>query len=167
MNNVIAGHARESAVTALLRLDEEPVSVQDEVLFSCFVVAVGAFLYILDPVPVNTTDVYTLTHPPQAERMNFVMNQAMRWCQQSRTGLAAWMSLDRFQKLMRGAAEATLGDSGGVNWAVSYAMAPQAGLETRCRRGRLPRKCYSISNATYINAPSRSNCSTTASPLFI
>jgi hypothetical protein len=92
------------------------------VLFSCFVVAVGAFLYIRHPVTVNRTNAYTLTHPPQAERMNLLMTQAILWCQQGRNGLAAWMTLDRFQKLMRGAAEATLGDVDGVNWAAQTAF---------------------------------------------
>ena len=100
LNNLIAGSARASAVTTFLQLEVEPVSVQDEVLLACFVVAVGAFLYIRQPVTVNSTNIYTLTHPPQAERMNFVMTQAMRWCQPSRPGLAAWMTLDRFQKLV-------------------------------------------------------------------
>ena len=122
LNNLIAGYARASAVTTFLKLDEEPVSFQNEVLFSCFVVAVGAFLYIRRPVAVNSTNVYTLTHPPQAERMNSLMTQAMRWCQPSRVGLAAWMTLDRFQGLMRSAAEATLGDSGGMNWAAQTAF---------------------------------------------
>ena len=127
LNNLIAGNARASAVAIFLKLDEEPVSVQDEVLFACFVVAVGAFLYIRPPLTVNSTNVYTLSHPPQAERMNFIINQAMRWCQPSRVGLAAWMTLDRFQKLMRGAAEATLGDSGGINWAAQTAFLTSPG----------------------------------------
>jgi len=122
LNNLIAGNARASAVTTFLKLDEQPLSVQDEVLFACFVVAVGAFLYIRHPVTVNSANVYTLTHPPQAERMNFIMNQAMRWCQPSRADLAARMALDRFQKLMRGTAEATPGDSGGINWAAQTAF---------------------------------------------
>jgi len=130
LNNLIAGSARASAVTTFLQLEVEPVSVQDEVLLACFVVAVGAFLYIRQPVTVNSTNIYTLTHPPQAERMNFVMTQAMRWCQPSRPGLAAWMTLDRFQKLMRGVAEASRGDSGGINWAAqtAFLMSPD-GLE--------------------------------------
>jgi hypothetical protein len=121
LNNLILGSARSSALI-FLKLDAEPESVQDEVLFSCFVVAVGACLYVRPPAVVNSTKIYTLTHPPQAERMNRLMQQAMRWCQQVRVDLVTWMTLPRFQRLMTTAAEATLGESGGINWAAQTAF---------------------------------------------
>jgi len=115
LNNLILGSARSSAV-AFLNLDAGSESVQDEVLLSCFVVAVGACLYVLPPATVNSAEIYTRAHPPQAERMNRLMQQAMRWCQQVRADLVAWMMRRRFQELMTSSAETILGD-GGVNWA--------------------------------------------------
>jgi hypothetical protein len=84
--------------------------------------AVGACLYVRPPATINNATIYTLTHPPQAERMNRLMQQAMRWCQQVRGDLVESMTLPRFQRLMTTAAEVTLGESGGMNWAAQTAF---------------------------------------------
>ncbi|MGA2741437.1 MAG: hypothetical protein ABSG65_28885 [Bryobacteraceae bacterium] len=120
LNNLIAGSARLSAVT-FLNFDAESESVQDEVLLSCFVVAVGACLYALPPATVDSAEIYARAHPPQAERMNRLMQQAMRWCQQVRPDLVAWMTPPRFQELMTSSAETILGD-GGMSWAAQTAF---------------------------------------------
>jgi hypothetical protein len=113
--NLIDGGGRAQAVS-LLKLEAEPSSVQDQVLFSCFVVATGAYLFVRPPQALDKVSVYGLTHPPQAARMNFLMHQAILWCKQKRPGLDAWMTLDRFQKLMNSVAEATWGMNGGKDW---------------------------------------------------
>jgi hypothetical protein len=120
LNNLIAGSARLSAVT-FLNFDAESESVQDEVLLSCFVVAVGACLYALPPATVDSAEIYARAHPPQAERMNRLMQQAMRWCQQVPPDLVAWMTPPRFQELMTSSAETILGD-GGMSWAAQTAF---------------------------------------------
>jgi hypothetical protein len=113
--NLIDGGERAQAVS-LLKLEAKPVSVQDRVLFSCFVVAIGAYLFVRPPQALDNVSIYELTHPPQAARMNFLMHQAIFWCKQKRPGLEAWMTLDRFQRLMKGVAEATWGMNGGKDW---------------------------------------------------
>ena len=119
--NLIDGGGRAQEVS-LLKLEAEPSGVQDGVLFSCFVVAVGAFLFVRPPDALDNARIYKLTHPPQAARMNCLMQQAISWCKQNRPGLEAWMTLDRFQMLMKGVAEATWGMNGGRDWAAQVAF---------------------------------------------
>jgi hypothetical protein len=118
---LIDGGGRAQAVS-LLKLEAKPSGVQDELLFSCFVVAVGAFMFIRPPQALDSANIYNLTHPPQAARMNCLMQQAISWCKQNRPGLEAWMTLDRFQKLMHGVAESTWGMNGGRDWAAQTAF---------------------------------------------
>lgn len=112
----LIGGARRSQAVRLLQREAEPDSAQDEVLFSSFVVAVGAFLFVRRPVALDNAGVYRLTHPPQAARMNYVMHNAIGWCRQNRPGLEAWMTTDRFQRLMSSVAAATWGMNGGSDW---------------------------------------------------
>lgn len=113
--NLIDGSARSSAI-ALLKLHAETLRTQDEILLSCFVAAVGAFFFVRLPVVIDKATIYTLTHPPQAARMNCLMQQAIRWCKQFRPGLEESMPIGRFQSLMTSMAEATLKLNGGRNW---------------------------------------------------
>jgi len=114
--NLIGGLARSTAVE-LLGLSAELEVSQDGVLFSCFVVAVGAFLFVGAPVDVDSTKVYKLTHPPQALRFSSIMQWAMSWCTHNRPGLdEAWMGLHLFQPLMDAVAEATWDLNGGRHW---------------------------------------------------
>lgn len=99
----------------LLSLDSEPADMQDQVLFSCFIAAIAAYLFVRPPEPLDN-NIYKLTHPPQAARMNCLMQQAISWCKQNRPALASWMTLERFQNLMEIVAEATWGTNGGRNW---------------------------------------------------
>lgn len=119
--NLIDGGARSQAI-ALLKLEAEPASVQDEVLLSCFVVSVGAYLFVRPAPALDSVSIYELTHPPQAARMNCLIYQAMAWCKQNRPDLQTWMTLDRFQKLMNAAAEAAVGMSGGLVWGAQTAF---------------------------------------------
>jgi hypothetical protein len=54
-------------VVRALNLGMEPASVQDEVLFLCFVVAAASFFFVRKLN--NNTDFFRLTHPPQSVRM--------------------------------------------------------------------------------------------------
>src|SRR5437667_12734661 len=94
----------------LLNLDACQASVQDELLFSLFVVAVGAYLFVRPAPDLNELDIYKLTHPPQAARMNFLIREAIfGWCRQNRPELEASMTKSRVKNLMNAVAEATLG----------------------------------------------------------
>jgi hypothetical protein len=116
LGNLINLEGRAQAVS-LLNLEAESSAVQDELLSSCFVVAVGAYLFVRPPQVLDRANVYKLTHPPQSARMNCLMQQAMKWCKRNRPNLESWMTLNRFQKLMNGVAEATWGMNGGKDWA--------------------------------------------------
>jgi len=127
--HLIEGEGRSHAVS-LLKLEAEPSSFQDEVLFACFVVGIGAFLFVRPPTALDNASVYALTHPPQAARMDYVMRHAIAWCRQNRPGLIARMTPDRFQMLMNAVAEATWGMNGGRDWAAQTAfLRSQAGSE--------------------------------------
>lgn len=119
--DLIDGNRRKQAL-GLLRLEEQKDSVQDEALFSSFVVAVGAFLFARAPSTVDNAKIYQLTHPPQAARMNFILHFAINWCGQNRLGLEAYMTKDRFQILMRAVATATWGLNGGADWSAQTAF---------------------------------------------
>jgi len=89
-----------------------------------------SFLFALPPVTVSNPKVYRLSHPPQAARMNSLMQQAINWCKQNRSALAAWMTLSRFQKLLRIVEETTWGMNGGCDWAEQTAFLQSAeGIE--------------------------------------
>jgi len=105
-----------SHAVKLLNCERESGSVQDEVLISAFVVVVGAFFFVRPPVALDNATVFDLTHPPQAARMNFVMENVMGWCKQNRPNMSEFMTKDRFNMLMSAAADATWGMNGGRSW---------------------------------------------------
>ena len=119
--HLIAGNRRQQAL-GLLGLDKQKENVQDEVLFSSFVIAVGAFLFARSPSSVDSARIYELTHPPQAARMNFILHFAVNWCKQNRPHLEAYMTLTRFQMLMGAVATATWGMNGGADWSAQTAF---------------------------------------------
>jgi hypothetical protein len=119
--NLIDGAERAYA-TKLLNLSNESTQVQDQVLFSSVVITTGGYFYVRPPALIDAVRVYTLTHPPQAARMDCVMRQALSWCRQNRPRLAEWMQPDIFGALMAGVAEAALGIDGGTNWAAQTAF---------------------------------------------
>ncbi len=119
-----------SHALGLLSLDAEPADIQDKILFSCFVAAIAAYLFVRLPESLDNNNIYKLTHPPQAARMNFLMQQAISWCKQNRPALVSWMTLERFQNLMEVVAESTWGSNGGTNWAKQTAfLQSQEGAE--------------------------------------
>jgi hypothetical protein len=115
LSNFFREEVRHNGLSWLQVTDRSPES-QDEVLFSCFVLAVGGFLFARPPVDVNNNNVYKLTHPPQLARLNYVMEGAISWCRQNRPALAVWMTPDRFRMLIRPGAEAIWDLDGGLRW---------------------------------------------------
>jgi len=77
LTDLILGGSRLHVIE-VLNLENRSEQVQDEVLFWCFVAAVGGFFCARQPTDVNDIDgLYQLTHPPQAARMNSVMQTAV------------------------------------------------------------------------------------------
>ena len=113
--NFIDGGTRKN-ISAVLKLDSALPDVVDQVLFSCFVIVAGAFLFSRPPVDLTKEDLSGLSHPPQAARLDYLMRHSILWCKENRPSLVDWMTNDRFQQTMRAVAEATWGMNGGLNW---------------------------------------------------
>lgn len=119
LSGLIDGGSRLPVVRAL-KLDTEPVSVQDEVLFLCFVVAAGSFFFVRKLNDI--TNFYQLTHPPQSVRMMYLMHSAVTWCIQFRPGLEAAVAENRFRALMDSVASATWGINNLSGWGAQVAL---------------------------------------------
>jgi hypothetical protein len=99
MGNYIGGEERPGTVS-LLEITSDPVTKQDELLFACITVVVGAY-FLLRPVPqLDVENIYKLTHPPQPTRLTLLMDTAIGWCRQNRLGLERSMSPQRFDYLL-------------------------------------------------------------------
>jgi hypothetical protein len=101
----------------LLDLDAKSAVRQDQTLMACFVLAVGTFLFVRPTKPLTPKNIYTLCHPPQAARMDFIMRSAVNWCRHNRPALAEWMSPEVFDKIMGTLAHLTRGAAAGQGWA--------------------------------------------------
>jgi hypothetical protein len=117
---LIEGEARSQTV-GLLKRERENTYAQEKALFCSFVVAVGAFLFARPPASIDSSEIYKLSHTPQAARMNWIMHAAISWCKQNRPDLEVWMTRDKFQILMSAAATATWGINGGRDWQIQTA----------------------------------------------
>jgi len=131
--NLIERGERRRAIK-LLQLEAEPAGGQDQMLYSSFVVAVGGYLFVRPRISLEQGEIYTLTHPPQSMRMNYLMQAADSWCRQKRFALLEWMTSDRFDVLMTSAAEVAWGMNGGRDWAEQVAfILSEDGVEYRTR----------------------------------
>jgi len=113
--NFIEGETRKN-ISAALRLDNSSPEAIDQVLLSCFVIVAGAFLFSRRPTDLGKEDLFGLSHPPQAARLDYLMRHIILWCRENRPALADWMTNERFQQIMRAVAEATWGMNGGLTW---------------------------------------------------
>lgn len=99
MENWIRGVERSPSIS-LLKMNSTLAEDQDELLFACIVVAIGAY-FVLRPVPqLDAKKVYTLRHPPHPVRLNSLMETAIGWCKQNRSGLEDRMRPERFNSLL-------------------------------------------------------------------
>jgi hypothetical protein len=92
--------------STLLGAGGEQTSWRDKVLFSMCIVAIAGYLFIAAVPDVTRTDLYQLTHPPQAVRMRFIALEASSWCSHFRPELDEWMTT-RYMALMSAVADAT------------------------------------------------------------
>lgn len=100
-------------VVGLLNLEHAPHTFQDQVLFSCFLAAFAGWVFVLPPPSLEKENLSGMSHPPQASRLYFLMQNAVMWCAQNRPVLAKWMTVDRFQRLMAAVANTLWG---GERW---------------------------------------------------
>jgi hypothetical protein len=104
MENWVGG-ARRSEATNLLKIDDALTCKQDEAIFSCVVVAVGAFMLLRPVRKLDGDTIYKLQHPPTGARLNFFTQTAVGWCEPERTNLKAWMTNEKFLGLLASVAE--------------------------------------------------------------
>lgn len=129
LTNLILGEERSRANSGL-SIEMRSHGMQEAVLLDIFVAAIAGHLFARPVGVVDQTNIYTVQHPPQAARMNLIMHHVEMWCVQNRPRLRDWMTLSRFQILMRGAAEAIWGVTGAVDWAAQTAFfRSEAGTE--------------------------------------
>lgn len=129
LTNLMIGGRHEStrAILGLQNVSDESV---DEALLSSFILAVAAVLFIFPPAVFDERTLYGHTHPPQAARMNEIMKRVRKWCEQNRPRLGIWITLERFQEIMRTAEDATSELNGAGNWdQQTMFFSTQAGAE--------------------------------------
>jgi hypothetical protein len=114
--NVVDSAHERAHLLGVLGQARKPLETQDQVLVLLFVAAVGAFFFTRTPQDLSVNDPYTLTHPPQAARMNLVMKAVQAWCVQNRPQLVDWLTPQRFQELMRAVAAAVREMNGDRDW---------------------------------------------------
>lgn len=114
-NIIDAAHERAHLLDVLGQ-KANPVEVQDQILLLSFTTAVAAFFFVRTPQLLTAASAYQLTHPPQAARMNLAIKAIQSWCVQNRPALVNWMTLERFQNLMRAVASAIRGMNGDHDW---------------------------------------------------
>ena len=89
----------------------------NEVLLSLFILSIGSYLFVQSPQAVNAENIYSFTHPPQAARMNSIMQTVETWCNSRYPSLTPWVTHAHFNRCMAAVGEATLDmNGGGKNW---------------------------------------------------
>lgn len=112
LTHLLRGERRQSARIQLQWIGM-PAADCDELLLSCFLLAVLAFFCTFwhgDIVPV-----YQLTHPLPPTRIKYAIQFAEMWCRQCGSVLQSWFSPARLQNLFSAAAE-TVGGPARQNW---------------------------------------------------
>jgi len=64
----------------------------DELLLSLYIIGVVSFLFLRPPTTFDPSTIETLTHPPSAIRLEFIMRHLKRWCEESRRNLLAFLN---------------------------------------------------------------------------
>ena len=110
-------HAERAYAAELLGFNGADPDREDKKLFACFVIAVGSFLFVRRSTVLTPENIYTLSHPAQATRMDFIMRQAVSWCRIHRPTLAEWMTPETFDRIMSTVAVVMMPGDGGGGWA--------------------------------------------------
>ena len=101
------------AVDRLLCMGAVPQAIQDDILFSCFVLGTGAIMFPLSAgTKFDTEDLYRDPHPPQAGRMQFLLYQANQWRARHWPTGGVWMAPERFRTLISAVVEVANGVRG-------------------------------------------------------
>ncbi len=68
-----------------------PPEILDQMFLAFFMVAVAGYMFLRPSDDLNGVDVYRLTHPPLAFRLNFLMREVAAWCSHNRPALDDWL----------------------------------------------------------------------------
>lgn len=95
MANILASDERDRIIS-LLEIASRNEQSQDQILVALALLAIGGRMYNREPQSLNESNVYLLTHPPQAARMNNATNTIWTWCSQNLPDVAGWLTIERF-----------------------------------------------------------------------
>jgi hypothetical protein len=109
-------NAERPYAAELLGFDGADADRENKKLFACFVIAVGSFLFVRTSTVLTPENIYTLSHPAQATRMDFIMRQAVSWCRMHQPALAEWMNPEVFDQIMS-TVDVVMPGTGGQGWA--------------------------------------------------
>ena len=87
----------------------------DELLLTCFLVAVLASFCAFWAKDIDIASVYHFRHPPPPVRIGYTIQFAKMWCDQNGSVLESWFSPERMQQQFLAAAE-PVGESTKLTW---------------------------------------------------
>jgi hypothetical protein len=96
--NFVGGGARESALAQLGRQDVPGIEA-DELLLTCFFVALTGFFCALWPEDIKIASIYNVGHPPAPVRIEYAIRVAQMWCAQNQSLPESWFSAERFKSI--------------------------------------------------------------------
>ena len=101
--------SRRGTFLPFLKLDPSPPPENlDQRFLAFFMMAVAGYMFLRPPDDLNGVDVYRLTHPPLAYRLNFLMREVAAWCSHNRPALEDWL-MKSFGPIMNATVEAIHG----------------------------------------------------------
>jgi hypothetical protein len=123
LTHLLRGERRQSALIQLERANM-PAADCDELLLSCFFLAVLAFFCTFWHGNI-VASVYQLTHPPPPVRIKYAIQVAQMWCRQFDSVPQSWFSPPRLQDLFRAATEA-VGKTARQSWDTEISLLASA-----------------------------------------
>jgi hypothetical protein len=104
LTHLLRGERRQSALAELGRADISGTD-GDELLLTCFFLAVLAFFCAFWHGDIDFESVYHFGHPPPPVRIKYMFNVTEMWCRQNGSVPQSWFSPTRLQELFSAAAE--------------------------------------------------------------
>jgi hypothetical protein len=104
LTHLLRGERRKSALIQLGRADM-PATDCDELLLSCFFLAVIAFFCTFWREKIDPSSVHQLTHPTPRVRIKYVIEVAKMWCGQFDSVSQSWFSPSRLQDIFCAASD--------------------------------------------------------------
>jgi hypothetical protein len=107
--NFIRGTGRQSALAQFGRQDLESIQA-DELLLTCFFLAVTSLFCALWPENIKITSIWQFVHPPAPVRIEYAIRVAQMWCDQNGSVPQSWFGAERFRRLFSVAVDAIGGN---------------------------------------------------------